>query len=616
MRTVAFDTETFYIKPTVKDDGYSVSSLGNWRYAHDPRFDCYMLSVYDGEDSWVGHPKEFNWDALNGAQVVSHNRAFDETIYERLVELGIAPRVQPAAWDCSANLTSYLCNRRSLAQSAEHLLGVNVPKGMRDWMNNKTWADAIAAGKDKELIEYARGDVIHCWNLWDKFSSQWTPLERGLSNLTIKQCARGVAIDIEKLQRYRACLGMVLFHIEKSLPWVAEGAKVTSPKAIAEECRKCGIPCPPVKSHDGGEEAFIVWEGTYGPKFAWVSNVGQWRSINKVLTTLDTINERLRPDNTIDFSLLYFGGHTGRWSGGGSGLNMQNLRKDPLYIRDDYSIAPDFEENLREVLDIRSLFIPRPGNKFVICDLSQIEPRVLNWLCGNFELLDRIKDGMPIYEAHARETMGWTGGDLKKENPVLYKAAKARVLALGYACGPKKYVSAAKKMADYDVAPEDAETQVAEFRAANAKIVKMWNRLDNQFKNSTGKTFEMELPSGRIMRYPRVLSECKPFKDEKGKWHSKYVTTADIGGKRVSTYGGKLTENLVQATSRDVFGEHLLALDRAGIHTVFSVHDEAVCEVPTDADSRKVEQIMSKTPDWIEGCPIGAEAVEASYYKK
>jgi hypothetical protein len=77
------------------------------------------------------------------------------------------------------------------------------------------------------------------------------------------------------------------------------------------------------------------------------------------------------------------------------------------------------------------MLIPREGCVFVICDLSQIEPRCLAYLSGNWALLERIAGGESIYEAHARATMRWTGGPLKKENPDLYALAKARCIAEG-----------------------------------------------------------------------------------------------------------------------------------------------------------------------------------------
>lgn len=630
MRTIALDTETYFEKHTSTKEGYSVAKLGNWRYTNDPRFDCYMLSVCDGSECWAGHPKDFNWESLDGATLLSHNKGFDAQVCRRMTELGIAPALKNE-WHCTANMTSFLCNRRSLKEASAHLLGVKVSKDARDNMSGKTWEQCVKEGSAPGMIEYAKGDVINCHKLWTGYNHLWTPTERALSELTIDQCARGVAIDVDKVKRYKGVIQMVLFRIEQSLPWVLEGAKVTSPKAIAEQCRRVGIPSPPIKSHEGGEEAFIIWEATYGPKFEWVSNVSRYRSINKILTTLETIQERLRPDGTIDFSLLYFGAHTGRWSGGGSGLNMQNLLKSPIYIDDAYAILdedfvskckkenPDWRVALciREVIDMRSLFIPRPGYDFAICDLAQIEPRVLNWCAGNFELLDRLRTGMSIYEAHARDTMGWTGGELKKENPTLYKAAKARVLGLGYGCGKDKFKAVAKTLADYDITVEEAAGMVEDFRAANPKITALWQALDNRFRASHGNTFEIGLPSGRSLKYEGVLREARPYKNkETGKLEFRMVFTADVGGMRKMLYGGLLTENLVQAASRDVFAEHMLSLQKNGIPTVFSVHDEAVTEVPTGTDPREIEEIMSQTPEWLPGCPIGAEAVVAKHYMK
>lgn len=649
-KVVSLDSETFYIKPTVLKPGYSVAKLGNWRYCADERFDCYMLSVCDGSQSWAGHPKDFNWDALDGVTLVSHNKGFDAAVCDRMAELGKAPKLNNE-WFCSANLTSFLCNRRSLAAASEHLLESKMEKGMRDWMNGKTWEDAVAAGKAKALLTYAREDVIKCRKIWMDYNHLWTPVERRLSDLTINQGRRGVTVDMEKVRRYKGVVQMILFKIEQSLPWVADGCKVTSPKAIASQCHRVGIPSPPIKSHDGGEEAFALWEETYGPRFDWVANVSRYRSINKILTMLETIEERLRPDGTIDFSLLYFGAHTGRWSGGGSGLNMQNLLKSPIYVLDDYSTYPDdmalearleregvnvaaaraadrdlsvaqlfeivFAKSIREKIDVRSLFIPRAGHDFIMCDLAQIEPRVLNWCAGNFDLLARLKDGMSIYEAHARDTMGWDGGELKKGDTTKYKAAKARVLGLGYGCGKDKFKTVAKVLADYDITLEESAQIVEQFRAQNPKITGLWQTLDNNFRNSIGGDFEIGLPSGRTLRYEGVARTARPYKNKQtGKMEWKLVYTADIGGIRKMLYGGLLTENLVQAASRDVFAEHMLSLENEGVPTVFSVHDEAVTEVPTGTDPREIEEVMSVTPSWLEGCPIGAEATVARHYKK
>lgn len=621
MPTITLDYETYY-----KKKEYSVKDLGNWRYCHDDRFDPYLLSVWDGSEGWVGDPKNFNWDSLNGSTLIAHNAGFERAVTGRLVELGQAPAsVLDQEWHCTANMTSYLCGERALANAVKVLEKRNLDKGVRDEMNGRNWAQAVEAGLADKLAQYALDDSKEAHALWTKYSHLWPQNERDLSELTMRQCSRGVQINVELLEQYRVILQEVIFNLERSLPWTERGAKPTSPKAIAEQCRIVGIPAPPVKTHD--EEGFIVWEATYGPKYSWVYAAGQWRSLGKLLSSLDTIKERLRPDNTIDFSLLYFGGHTGRWSGGGSGLNFQNFRKVPIYIKDMRLVIPPDGLSAKESkdwvaantdyqLDIRKLLIPRPGKKFILSDLSQIEPRVLAWLTGNQVMLDLLASGMSIYEAFARVSMSWRGGVLKKENPEMYNLAKIQVLGLGYGCGWEKFITIA---AGYGVNLVEAESRqiVTTFREQNTPITDLWNKLDNAFRRSVNSDFVMELPSGRAMTYRNVLRTSRLKKDrETGKFKPTLVYTAEIGSDRCELYGGLLTENLVQAASRDVFGEHVLNLENNLGDCIWTVHDEAIMEVDPDVTTKDVEALMSVTPEWIPGLPVTAEAQEAPHYMK
>src|SRR6478736_2822703 len=95
-----------------------------------------------------------------------------------------------------------------------------------------------------------------------------------------------------------------------------------------------------------------------------------------------------------------------------------------------------------------------------------------------------------------------------------------------------------------------------------------------------------------------------------------WVYTAEIDGNRYELYGGLLTENITQATAREVFGYHLILLREAGIWVSFTAHDEAICRVPVGFDIKVIEQIMSTTPPWLPGCPISAEAKESPCYLK
>lgn len=665
---IAIDFETFYSKKLK----YSVKSMIAEQYCRHPLFDPYLVSVSDGKTCWAGSPKDFNWACLAGKTVIAHNLYFDKSVLIEMERRGMVPAGTIAnvkEWHCTANMCSYLCFHRALADAVEHLLGIKLSKDVRDDASGKHWPKDFNAEQQKAMIEYARRDAHYCWLLFDKFSSQWPEFERKLSQHSIDCGMYGAQIDRDLLETYIIQSHEMKTNTEKLLPWLAgaeevddwsdwaeendiKARKPTSTKCIAEQCRRSGIPCCPVKSDD--QEAYDEWENTYAPQHPWIYALSSWRSVNKLYKSFMTIKERLRSDGTMPFDLKYFGGHTGRWSGAGR-LNMQNMPRLPM-ICNQLGLIETNEVKIHEALkekrkgayplwvkyaiDMRNLFIPRPGYKMIPADLSQIEPRVLAWLAQDTVMLDSMAKGDSPYVAHARATMKFIGGDLKGEAPDQYALAKARVLALGFQAGWEKFIAMAKAMAGLDVTKDDPETIevenpvtgekktvsgygynakriVAEFREQNPKIVALWNRLDQQFKSSVGSDFVMTLPSGRKMTYRRVRCETRIEPDkETGQPRRRSVFTAEIGKKRVITYGGKLTENITQATAREIFGLCLLALEAAGIRVLFSVHDEAVTEVRPEVTVSQIEEIMSRPVPWMPGLRVGVEAHEVACYCK
>ncbi len=296
---------------------------------------------------------------------------------------------------------------------------------------------------------------------------------------------------------------------------------------------------------------------------------------------------------------------------------------------------------LDEMFDIRSLLLPRPGEKFVLCDSGQIEPRILASLAGNEKMLEAIRNGYGVYEAAAVKTGMYTGpkGGFKKQK-ALYQAKKAQVLALGYQAGWETYIEAAMALASYDVCKNDtvsektgklvygsaARKEVAEYRAENPEVVQLWASLDEQFRNSVGSNFVLELPSGRVMTYRNVQRSKKKkarriINEETGelietKIEDRWVYTAEIDGRRYELYGGLLTENAVQATARDAFSEWKLRIEKNIAPVLWDVYDEVICSVPLDFDPKVIENMMRVPPSWLPNCPFDAEAKEAAHYLK
>ena len=635
MRTIALDWETFY------DKVCSVKTLGNWAYTHHPDFQAYMVSVYDGNESWAGHPRELNWDALDGARLLSHNAAFDANVYIAEAERGNVPWINIPEWHCTANMTVALSGHRDLKRSSEHMLGAaelsrligseHVSKSVRGSAEGLRYEDFLREpGRWDEMKAYAVHDAILCWHLWDRFSCRYSDLERLMSGLTIKWAVDGVGVNWDLVEHYECVVNDAMVQARAGLPWVVEGKAETSSIAIKDHCAACGIPVPPVKEDD--EKGYDAWVELHREKYPWVYLISEFRKLNKMANFFRKLRERRRPDDTIESTLLYFGGHTGRWAGAlgekdSKGINLQNLRKKPLLV-------DGVEVHQRHVFVPRS----RATNKFIVADYSQIEPRVLNWLAGNQELLDLIeKKGMNIYEAHARMTMGWTGGDLKataetdKTAAGIYSLAKARVLMLGYGAGWKKFKDTAYDYIKRVLTDDEALKTVLDFRKTNPLITQFWRDRDVELHEASRRTHPanilvQKLRSGREMVYTNVISKMVPAmvpdyqKDPSGKTLKAILSsqcTAMVSGWKVRHfYGGKITENIVQATARDIFAEGLRKVHEKGWSAPFHVHDEVILDVDKSVTVEEAVATLSYQPEWAVGCPVGVDAHETDHYLK
>ena len=587
---IAIDFETFYSRT------HTIGVWGPWGYAQHPDTDVYMVSVVGEGIEFVGHPSAFDWSRLNGKHLVSHNAGFDMTVAHAAVDRGLIPAFDYASWSCSADLMANQGYPRSLADATKASFDVELPKVMRQWMSGRSWDYAVQKGRDKQLLEYALNDSRWCLNLWDKHSSDWPETERQLSAHTRGLIWRGVTLDVTALERGQAKLRSLRDESEDLIPWKNEGPVLSLP-ILKDYCLTLGVPAPTSLAKDSDE--CQAWEDKWGGHFAWIEALRNYRRSNILLNKVEAMLRRVRPDGTMPVYLKYWGAHPGRWSGD-AGVNLQNLPRGEM-----------FGVNLRHTL------IPRAGHKFVICDLSQIEPRVLFWLAGDREMLDAIKSGVPLYEAHARNTMGWTGGKLKDADPAQYQLAKARVLGLGYGCGWRKFVSVAKALADLDLPADESERIVSDWRRDNQSIVRFWKKLGGKLEAASDRgmvEMEFDLPSGRAMRWwhPRPDPEGGPYGPS-------YMVQQAKGKHWLHTWGGKMTENVVQGLSRDIFAHHLMEVERAGIPVTFSVHDELVCEVPEDQATDALEEmrrIMSTPPPWIKDLPLAAEgSIEDRYTK-
>jgi DNA polymerase I-like protein with 3'-5' exonuclease and polymerase domains len=460
-----------------------------------------LVSLFDADTglSFVGDPKDAPWEQLRGQDICCHNYSFDSAVLRELERRKIIPFPLEEKGFCTANLVAYLQAPRSLLGSSAELLGIGLDKTNRDKFKGKDYRTLPQTVK-WEIAEYALKDAKACWLLWKKFGHLMPDVERRLSAHTTLMGDRGIALDIDGVEAGIRHYKEILWGLEKLIPW-AKTAPIMSLPQMHAACVKVGIPAP--ESTAKNDESFQIWADQYAARVPFVAALSKYRSVNRALSVLEAMRIR-HVDDRLRYGLKYYGAvPTGRWAGD-SGLNMQNFTRDAI-----------------EGVDIRQMLVAAPGKKFISADLSQIEPRVSLMVTGDSTQLDLIRNGMCIYEAHSRQTLGYNQSismkEAAKKDEAIAKMrqfAKARVLGLTYGQWGKGFQAYAKTFG-IELTLEQAQEQVAQFRRANPKLVKFWDSLEQGIRVSRGQTFELELPSGRFMRYfdVAVSRNAKGFMD-------------------------------------------------------------------------------------------------------
>lgn len=352
-------------------------------------------------------------------------------------------------------------------------------------------------------------------------------------------------------------------------------------------------------------------------------------------------------DSRVRGLLQFYGANrTGRWAG--RLVQVQNL---PRNYMDTLGIARELVRemkidalkliygNVPDTLSqlIRTAFIPSEGNALLVSDFSAIEARVVAWLSGEKWRLDVFNTHGKIYEASASQMFGVALELIQKGNPEYELRQKGKVseLALGYqgASGALIQMGAL----DMGLAEEELPDIVRRWRSANKRIVDLWYSLENAALSvmRTGQPagvkglilaresdiqngldfLTIALPSGRKLFYVKpFLSENDFGKEAVHYWGMDQTTKKWTV---MSTYGGKLVENITQAIARDCLAVTLERLEVAGYQISIHVHDEVVLDVPKEqANLEAVTSIMGQPISWAPGLPLKADGFITDYYMK
>jgi len=338
---------------------------------------------------------------------------------------------------------------------------------------------------------------------------------------------------------------------------------------------------------------------------------------------------------------FYGANRTGRWAG--RLIQLQNLPRNYIKFLDlarevvsdnDFDLMKILFDDLSDILSqlIRTAFIARKGKTFAVSDFSAIEARVLAWLAEETWRIEVFKTHGKIYEASAAMMFGVPIESIKKGSELRDKG-KIAELALGYQGALGALTSMGGEKMGLSV-PE-MELIVKKWRDANPSTVKFWYDVERcaklaikskkPVKTKTGNlTFNcdemvmtIELPSGKRLYYQEPTIGLNRFGKESIKYKGIDQTTGQWVN--IETYGGKLTENIVQAVSRDLLAQSMINLQEKGFEIVMHVHDEVACEVPIEDAEKQLEimcELMCTNIHWAKGLPLNADGYVTQYYKK
>lgn len=488
--------------------------------------------------------------------------------------------------------------------------------------------------KWEEFIEYNRQDVITERAIRGILNSGWTG-EGHLWCLDQRINDNGVRLDLDlahKIVDYDENHQKALKKRAKELTGLDNPNSQMQLKSWIESK---GIPCDSLAKADVAK----MLETVRDPDVREVLQIRQLTSKTSTKKYKAMLNAAC-DDGRLRGILQFYGTRTGRWAG--RLVQIHNLPQNHL---PDLELArslvknKDFEtlemlyDSTPQVLSelVRTAFIPSEGCRFVVSDFSAIEARVTAWLAGEQWRLKVFEDGGDIYCKSASRIYG-VPVEKHGINGNLRQKGKVAELACGYGGG----VGAMKRMDSTGAVPEEEMQRiVSDWRKASPKIVKMWHKFENcAYDTIMGKGptsyrgigfytqdigehrfLAVNLPSGRFIFYadPRVVDGPH---GPRITYMGQDQTTRQW--KQIDTYGGKLTENIVQAIARDCLAGVMIRVANAGYQIVMHVHDEIILDVPKEDKNalEKVNAMMSEPIAWAPGLPLKGDGYETDFYRK
>jgi DNA polymerase len=600
MTILTLDFETYF------DKDYTLRKLTTEAYIRDPRFQLLCTGIKENEERAKCYRagETIMCNAIPASGVLCHHAHFDGFIMSH--HLGL----RPAFWFDTLSMARCAFphdkshSLQALAQKFD--LGVKtVPyeefKGKRAHeMDEELWA---------KLMDGCCDDVELTHKVFKKLLPLVPKEELKIIDMTVRMFTEPLLrLDEPRAKKYLEELQVKQAALLERLG--VDKTDLASANKFADLLRGYGIEPPTKISPSTGKETYafaktdMAWQDLAND----IGNEEVSLLVEARLSAKSTLGET-RAGRLIGMSergnlpvyLKYYGAHTGRWSGGDK-MNFQNFQRGG---------------------ELRKSLLAPEGFVLCVADLSQIECRILNWLAGEEWVLEAFRMRRDLYCEMASKVYCRT---ITKADKLERFLGKTLVLGAGFGIGWKK-LQRLLKMNKIDLDDYEARSAIETYRGGHPNVVALWNTMDwcldwmLKAPLHTGRQFKHEFGGGAvkidgkrvILPNGAVLDYSGLARAEDGKGIS-LVT----GRGTTNMYGGKFTENIVQALARVVMAEAMIKI--GGIYKIITTtHDEIVYLVPEEEAEIGMElglNILKTPPVWASDLPLDAEGGYDVRYSK
>lgn len=602
---VTLDFETYY------DTKVSLTKMSTMEYVRHPMFKVWGVGIKidDGEPEWFSEDEvtdalmEVCWD---DASLLCQNTPFDGYILSQVY--GILPKFYLDTAAMSRGL--FPGQSSSLKAIAERLFPEDEEMRKGDDLVKAKGLVDLPPDVEADLARYCLKDVELTYEIYQRWEADYPPSELALIDLTTRMfCDPVIKIDRERLSKYHEA------EYERAQKLIEDSGLerevLTSNDKFAEHLQSLGITPPTKVSPATGELIPAFGKNDAGwrqlckmypeHQHLWSARIAAKSRIAE--TRAKRFLDAAGDDDRISVPLRYYAAHTGRF-GGTEKLNMQNLPRGG---------------------ELRKCLIAPEGSLVYVADLSNIEARMLAWMAYEDNLLEMFRQQVDVYCEFASKI--YSRKITKEENPTERFVGKTAILGLGYGMGHNKFRMTLESGAAgpaLQIPEAQARQVVNTYRSTYIQIPRLWARMEALLRQSMnpineGVTYRdvltvtkngLLLPNGMALRYEGLRVGSGDSLE--------YVSK----GKKEVTYGGRITENVVQALARIVITDSMLRLAKrfqGRGRVALTVHDEVViiaANSDPDATMKEIIDDLCQPPPWAPDLPLAAEGGHDTNYSK